>query len=127
MAPKVWYLTFDRMPARIAKVLSPDWNAVYDITMDLSYLINCVATLVNVGELDISNELLPATTILDESEMVPSEIRKLYRAEWKPGDKKYQRERRLRELTHQLKVGEGAMLDHSVAMEKIDILPDEYI
>lgn len=125
--PKVWYLTFDRMPARIAKVLSPDWNAVYDITMNLSYLINCVATLVNVGELDISNERLPATTILDESEMVPSEIRELYHAEWKPGDKKYQRERRLRELTHQLKAGEGAMLDHSVAMEKIDILPDEYI
>ena len=125
--PKIWYLTFDRMPARIAKMLSLDWNAVYDITMDLSYLINCVATLVNVGELNVSNELLPATTILDESEMVPSEIRKLYRAEWKPGDKKYQRERRLRELTHQLKSGEEAMLDHSVTMEKIDILQDEYI
>ena len=125
--PKIWYLTFDRMPARIARMLSSDWNAVYNITMDLSYLINCVATLVNVGELNVSNELLPATTILDESEMVPSEIRKVYHAEWKPGDKKYQRERRLRELTHELKAGEEAMLDHSVAMGKIDILPDEYI
>ena len=125
--PKIWYLTFDRMPARIARVLSPDRNAVYDITMNLSYLINCVATLANVGELTISNEILPATTILDEIEMVPSEIREIYRAESKPGDKKYQRERRLRELTHQLKAGEGAMSDHSAPMEKIDILPDEYI
>ena len=115
------------MPARIARVLSPDRNAVYDITMNLSYLINCVATLANVGELTISNEILPATTILDEIEMVPSEIREIYRAESKPGDKKYQRERRLRELTHQLKAGEGAMSDHSAPMEKIDILPDEYI
>ena len=80
-----------------------------------------------MGELNVSNELLPATTILDESEMVPSEICKVYHAEWKPGDKKYQRERRLRELTHELKAGEEAMLDHSVAMGKIDILPDEYI
>ena len=125
--PKIWYLTFDRMPARIARVLSPDWNAIYDITMDLGYLINCVATLANVGELDISNELLPATTILDENEMVPSEIRALYHAEWKPGDKKYQRERRLREAIHQLKTGEGATFGPSEAIEKVDILPDEYI
>ena len=125
--PKIWYLTFDRMPARIARVLSPNWNAIYDITMDLGYLINCVATLANVGELDISNELLPATTILDENEMVPSEIRAHYQAEWRPKDKKYQRERRLRDAIHQLKTGEGATFGPSEAIEKVDILPDEYI
>ena len=86
-----------------------------------------MATLVNVGELDISTELLPATTILDESEMVPSEIREHYQEEWNPKDKKYQRERRLREAVHQLKTGEGGMFGHPAAMEKIDILPDEYI
>ena len=125
--PKIWYLTFDRMPARIARALSRDRKADYDITMNLSYLMNCVATLANVGERDISNELLPATTILDESEMVPSEIREHYQEEWNPKDKKYQRERRLREAVHQLKTGEGARFDHSVTIEKIDILPDEYI
>ena len=124
---KIWYLTFDRMPARIARVLSLDRDAVYDVTMNLSYLMNCVATLANVGERDISNELLPATTILDESEMVPSEIREHYQEEWNPKDKKYQRERRLREAVHQLKTGEGGMFGHPAAMEKIDILPDEYI
>ncbi len=125
--PKIWYLTFDGMPARIARVLSPDWNAIYDITMDLGYLINCVATLANVGELDTSNELLPATTILDENEMVPSEIRAHYQAEWHPKDKKYQRERRLRDAIHQLKTGEGATFGPLGATEKVDILPDEYI
>ena len=124
---KIWYLTFDRMPARIARALSPEQKADYDITMSLSYLMNCVATLANVGERNISNELLPATTILDESEMVPSEIRAHYQAEWNPKDKKYLRERRLRDAIHQLKTGEGAAFGPSETMEKIDILPDEYI
>ena len=124
---RIWYLTLDRMPWRIAKVLAPDRDAVYEVAMSLNYLMNCVATLANVGVAAIPPELLPATTILDETEMVPSELRAVYRAEWKPGDKKSQRERRLRELTHQVKAGEGAGLDPLVTTAKIDVLPDEYI
>ena len=125
--PKIWYLTLDWMPLRIARALSPDRNAGYDITMNLSYLMNCVATLANVGQRDFSNELLPATTILDECEMVPSEIRELYQEEWDPKIKKYRRERRLRDAVHQLKTGEGGMSGYPAPMEQIDILPDEYI
>jgi hypothetical protein len=115
---KTWYLTLDRMPLRIAKVLSPNREPVYEVAISFSYLMNCVATLANVGVAHIPEELIPATTILDETEMVPSELRSVYQAEWKPGEKRFLRERRLRDLTHQIKAG---------APLKIEVLPDEDI
>ena len=108
------------LPWRVAKVLAPDRDAIYEVAMSLSYLMNCVATLANVGVAAIPNELLPATTILDETEMVSNELREVYERQWKPGDRKYQRERRLRELAHQLKIGEGLGLDPFVTMLQID-------
>jgi hypothetical protein len=115
------------MPWRIAKVLAPERDAIYEIAMSLSYLMNCVATLANVGAAVIPNELLPATTILDETEMVPSELREIYYKGLNPDDKKYQRERRLRDLAHELKAGEGTSLDPLVTAAQVDVLPDEYI
>jgi hypothetical protein len=124
---RIWCLTLDRMPWRIAKVLAPERDAIYEIAMSLSYLMNCVATLANVGAAVIPNELLPATTILDETEMVPSELREIYYKGLNPDDKKYQRERRLRDLAHELKAGEGTSLDPLVTAAQVDVLPDEYI
>lgn len=124
---KYWYLTLDRMPSRIAKILSPEKDALYEVTMSLSYLMNSVATLANIGVASIPNEVLPATAILDEAEMVSSELREVYQSEWKPSEKKYLRERRLRELVHQLKTTEGESLDSLIYTSKIDILPDELI
>lgn len=124
---RIWYLTLDQMPWRIAKVLAPNQDAVYEVAMSLGYLMNCVATLANVRAAAIPNDLLPATAILDETEMVPSDLRAVYQAEWKSGDKKYQRERKLRELAHRLKASEGVGLDPLVTTTKIDVLPDEYI
>ena len=124
---KIWYLTFDRMPVRIARKLSPTRNSEYDVAMNLGYLMNCVATLANVGQRDFSDVLLPATTILDVCEMVPREFRELYQEEWDPDVKKYRRERRLRDAVHRLKTGEGGFTDHPAAIEEIEILPDEFI
>jgi hypothetical protein len=75
----------------------------------------------------IPTELLPATTILDEMEKVPTELRTVYQRQWRPGDRKYQRERRLCDLTHQLKAAEGVSLDPLSTTGKFDILPDEDI
>jgi hypothetical protein len=123
---KVWYLTLDRMAWRIARVLAPERNALYEVAMGLPYLMNCVATLANIGIAAIPDDLVPATSILDETEAVPKELREIYQAEWRPADKKYLRERRLRELAHQLK---GEQVDrHLEAIEvKVDVLPDEDI
>ena len=80
---------------------------MYEVAMSLDYLMNSVATLANIGTTVIPDDLLPATTILDETEMVSTELRAVYQAEWKMEDKKYLRERRLRDLTHELKIHPG--------------------
>jgi hypothetical protein len=124
---KIWYLTLDRMPWRIARAMSPDHEAVYEVAMSLSYLMNCVATLANAGVAKIPENLIPATTILDETEMVPSELRTIYQSEWKPWDKKYKRERRIRELNHKLKASMPLGSELAAAEGKIAMLPDEDI
>ena len=71
------------------------------------------------------NELLPATTLLDETETVPSELRAVYQTEWNPKTRKYLRERRLRELAHELK---AAQVQRTLPTDaQIDVLPDEDI
>ena len=92
--------------------------------MSLSYLMNCVATLATAGLANIPEEIMPASSILDETELVPSELRLIFQ-DWKPSDKKYLRERRIRELTHQLKGSEPMEFLDSKA--KIEVLPDEQI
>lgn len=124
---KIWYLTLDRMPWRIAKTISSDRDAMYEIAMSLSYLINCVATLANAGLATIPGDLIPATAILDETEMVPNELRAIYNAEWDPNEKKYLRERRLRDQIHQLKSSEGEGLEPLSPSTKILVLADEAI
>lgn len=122
---RIWYLSLDRMPWRIAKILSPGHDAVYDVAMSLSYLINCVAALANVGEVAVPEELLTATTILDETEMVSRELRDIFEAEANHGGRKYQRERRLRELAHNLKSADGQSLSALVPDSRVELLPDE--
>jgi hypothetical protein len=124
---KIWYLTLDRMAWRIARVLAPKRDALYEVAMGLPYLMNCVATLANIGVAAIPDDLIPATTILDETEAVPRELREIYQSEWRPTDKRYLRERRLRELAHQLKVDEQGDPRLAVGGVKVDVLPDEAI
>jgi len=100
---KIWYLSLDRMPWRIARILSPQRESVYDVAMSFGYLMNCVATLAIAGKANIPEELIPATTILEESEVVPSAIRAIYEKEVNLGDKPFLRGRKMREMTHQAK------------------------
>jgi hypothetical protein len=122
---KIWYLTFDRMPWRIAKVLFPQRDALYEVAMSYSYLMNSVAALMNVGAVNLPDEILPATTVLDETEMVPSELRAAYQAVYNPEEKPFLRERKLRELAHQLKSSAPLSDEAPGAEMKIDVLPDE--
>ncbi|NNB56175.1 hypothetical protein [Pseudomonas fragi] len=124
---KIWYLTLDKMPWRIARVVSPNRDAVYDVAMSLSYLVNCVATLANAGLASIPEDLIPATTILEESEMVPHDLRAIYLESWNPHEKQYIRERRLRDQIHQLKSSEDHGSEMSPMPIKIEFLPDEVI
>ena len=124
---KIWYLTLDKMPWRIARVISPNRDAVYEVAMSLSYLVNCVATLANAGLATIPEDLIPATTILEESEMVPHDLRVIYMESWNPHEKQYIRERRLRDQIHQLKSSEDHGSDMSPIPIKIEFLPDEVI
>ena len=86
------------MPWRIAQILSPKRDATYEVAMSFSYLMNCVATLAIAGVANIPDELIPATTILDESELVPGEIRAIYEKEVKFGDKPFLQVKRVRDL-----------------------------
>ena len=100
---KVWYLSLDRMPWRIARILSPKRDAKYEVAMSFSYLMNCVATLAIAGKTNIPEELIPATTILEESELVPGEIRTIYENQVNFDDKPFLHARKVRDLTHKLK------------------------
>jgi hypothetical protein len=122
---KTWYLTFDRMPWRIAKVLFPQRDALHEVAMSYSFLMNSVAALVNVGAVKLPDEILPATTVLDETEMVPSELRAAYQEVYVPNEKPFLRERKLRDLAHQLK-SYAPLNDEPIGPEsKIEILPNE--
>lgn len=100
---KVWYLSLDRTPWRVARVLSPECDPTYDVAMSLSYLMNCVATLAITGKAEIPEELIPATTILEESYFVPGEIRAAFESEVDFNEKPFLQIRRVRDLTHKLK------------------------
>ena len=100
---KHWLFTFDRMSWRVARHFVKKHDSVYQVSMSLSYLMNSVATLVNVGGGNLPDELLPATTILDETEYMPAELRAIFREQPHPDEKRYQRERRIRDLIHTLK------------------------
>jgi len=100
---KVWYLSLDRTPWRVARVLSPEGDSTYDVAMSLSYLMNCVATLAITGKANLPEELIPATTILEESNLVSHEIRAIYEKEVDFNEKPFMQVRRVRDLTHRLK------------------------
>ena len=119
---KIWYLTLDHMPWRIARILSPKREAIYEVAMSFSYLMNCVATLAITGEANLPDELIPATTILEEAELVPGEIRSIYEKDFKLGEKPFLQIRKVRDLAHQLKSSKpltGETLEDQLEFEDI--------
>jgi hypothetical protein len=124
---KIWYLTLDRMPWRIAQMLSLKRNATYEVAMSFSYLMSCVATLAITGQANIPDELIPATTILEESEIVRGEIRAIYEKEFKIDDKPFMIQRRVRELTHQLKSSWPLQVEPLEAEVELDLINEEDI
>jgi hypothetical protein len=71
-----------------------------------SYLINYVATAAQAGILELPDDILPATAIIDETESGATDLREIVVEKWRqPGEKKYMRARRLRDLVHELKAG----------------------
>jgi hypothetical protein len=118
---KFWYLSLDRTPWRVARVLSPEGDSIYDVAMSLSYLMNCVATLAITGKTNLPEELIPATTILEESNLVSQEIRSIYEQEVDFNEKPFLQARRLRALTHKLKSSQPMIeepLDFDVDTER---------
>lgn len=126
---KIWMLTLDRMPWRMPRLLGEANNSLYHVAMSLDYLLNYVSTLANASAVPLPDEVLPATAILDESEQMSSELRDVFVDEWqKKHEKKYVRERRVRDLAHKLK--SFAPLDEEQAADpsvKLEPLPDEEI
>src|SRR4051794_35374777 len=97
-------LTLDRMPWRMPRMLNETGNNRFQVAMSLDYLLNYVSTLANASTLPLPEGILPATLILDESEQISSDLRGVFVAEWQKKDqRKYIRERRVRDLAHELK------------------------
>jgi hypothetical protein len=64
---------------------------------------------------------------MDETEMVTSELRAAYQQVYVPNEKPFLRERKLRDLTHELKSGAPLSDEPTGPESKIDILPNEEI
>lgn len=124
---KIWYLSLDRVPWRIARILSPNRDATYEVAMSFSYLMNCVATLAIAGKANIPDELIPATTILEESELVPVAIRAIYEKEVKVSDKPFLQLRKVRDLTHQLKFNKPMQVEPLEAEVDLDLADEDVI
>lgn len=122
---KYWLLTFDRMPWRIAKEIVTERGGMYAVAMSLDYLMNVVATVAYSGATVLPEEALPATLILGELDLIPSELRRIFQGNWDPKEKKYIRNRKMREIVHKLKVAESIDYEGSGAAGKLDIGPDE--
>jgi hypothetical protein len=112
------------MPWRIAGVLSPKADPIYEVAMSFSYLMNCVATLAIAGTANIPEELKPATTILDELELVPTEICTIYE-EVNLGDKPFLQVRRVHELTHRLKSSEPLAVEPQKGEGDVELATEE--
>jgi hypothetical protein len=111
------------MSWRIARMMTKNLEPKYEVAMSFSYLMNSVATLAFTGRASIPEELIPATTILEEGELVPGEIRAVYEKELKPSDKPFLLARKVRELTHQLKSSkpiQNEPLETDVDLDLID-------
>jgi len=124
---KIWYLTLDRMPWRIAGMMSQRREPKYEVAMSFSYLMNCVATIAITGQVNIPEELIPATTILEEAEMVPGEIRAVYEKDVKPTDKPFLLVRKVRDLTHKLKSSKPMQVEPLDAEDYLDLTVEEGI
>ena len=124
---KIWYLSFDRMPWRIANLMSQKRDPQYEVAMSFSYLMNCVATLGFTGQANIPDELIPATTLLEETELVPETIRAVYEKEFNLEEKPFLMVRKVRELTHQLKSSKPMQTEPLTGSDKLDLENEEDI
>jgi hypothetical protein len=106
---RIWLLTFDGMPWRIAYSLGHGNDHVYQIAMSMNYVMNYAATASQAGIIDLPDDILPAAAILDETESGLSELREVVIEKWnEPGEKAYMRQRRLRNLVHSVKTSRGS-------------------
>jgi hypothetical protein len=125
---KIWYLSLDQTPWRIAKMMSAKPDSRFEVAMSFSYLMNCVATLAIAGQANIPDELIPATSILEESEAVPGEIRAVYEKEVNLGDLPFLRVRKVREMTHKLKASKPLPAEPLAAeVDQEELVPEEDI
>lgn len=124
---KIWYLSLDQTPWRIARMLSSSRDSTFEVAMSFSYLMNCVATLAITGQANIPDELIPATTILEESEAVPGEIRAVYEKEVNLGDMPFLRVRKLRDMTHKLKSSKPLQAEPLAAEVGLELLTEDDI
>jgi len=124
---KIWLLTMDRMAWRMPHLLD-ETDHLYSVAMSLDYLVNYVATLAHTVSAAIPDDALPATSILDESAQIPSELRSIFVEAWqKGGQRPYLRERCVRDLVHDLKASSPAGDAAIASTEKVELLVDESI
>jgi hypothetical protein len=101
---RVWLATFDSMTWKMPRLLGKAGDHLYQVAMSIDYILNYVATATQAGLLELPEDVLPATAMLSETEPVVAELRNVVVERWDvPGEKKYMRHRRLRELVHGLK------------------------
>ena len=117
---KVWLLTFDTMYWRISGLMNEAGNHLLQVGMSMDYLINYVRTAAQAGMIDFPEGVLPAIVLLDEAEPTGTDCRDLVAERWlQPGERRYMRERRLRDLVHEIKAMKpGASLDEGLDTEE---------
>ena len=117
---KIWLLTADRVPWRIPRKIDETRNPQFGVAMSLSYLVNCVSTLAIASSNDISDEVLPAAMVLEQGDMIPMELRDTIRKlRQETSGPRYQIDRRIRDLVHELKSRKPDLTAQS--MEDIEI------
>jgi hypothetical protein len=101
---KIWLLTFDSMFWKVPHLLGERDNHKRQVGMSMDFLLNYVAMAAQSGLVSFPNEILCASAILDESELGVKALRETVTDSWEiPGEKEYQRRRRLRDALHEHK------------------------
>jgi len=109
---KIWLLTFDSMTWRIPSLIGRRGDHLYQVAMSMDYIINYVATASQAGILSVPEGVILASASLDETESGGADLREIVAEKWtEPGEKAYQRTRRLRDLVQNLKAGWADSLD----------------
>jgi hypothetical protein len=119
---KIWVLTLDRMFWRVPKRLSLT-DDIFRVAMSVHYLVNFVATLANVAGAGSSIDL-PVAILMSEGGFIPAELREALTKEWlRPGQKRYQVDRHIRQLLSDLK--SSVPEAQSILNQDVNILDEE--